>query len=270
MSLFAEHLVVVRGGGDLATGVVARLHRTGFPVVVLELAVPRVIRRTVSVARAVQDQAAVIEDLNVKVADNSVAAVDLARSGVVSVMVSDEIPAFPTPVSVVVDARMAKERLDTSIEQAPLVVALGPGFLAGVDCHAVIETLRGHRLGRVLWAGSASPNTGVPGVVGGRSAERLIRAAGTGQIVWDVEIGDLVQAGQVVGRVGGQPIAASLDGVVRGLIDPAHPATPGLKIGDIDPRGDRSACFEISDKALAVGGGALEAVLVWLNRSGTE
>ena len=181
-------------------------------------------------------------------------------------MVSPHLPDVPG-ISILVDARVAKEPLDTRIDQAPLVVALGPGFTAGVDCHAVVETMRGHHLGRVLWAGRATPNTGVPGLVGGHSAARVIRATHHGPVFWEATIGDLVEAGQTIGHVGGEPIRAPLGGVVRGLIDPARPVTPDLKIADIDPRADPAACFEISDKALSVGGGVLEAVLTWLNRS---
>ena len=265
MSLFPQHTVVVRGGGDLATGVVARLHRAGFPLVVLELANPLAIRRTVSVARAVQEGSAVIEDLTAVRVDTPASALEAAAAGSIPVLVSDRLPRFPEGIAVLVDARVAKAVLDTTIDQAPMVVALGPGFEAGVDCHAVIETMRGHRLGKALWSGSAAPNTGVPGRVGGKTAERVVRSAGSGAIVWRVDIGDLVAKGQTIGTLAGDPIVASLDGVVRGLIDAARTAVPGLKIADIDPRADPDACFEISDKALAVGGGALEAILVWLN-----
>lgn len=267
MRLFAEHLVVVRGGGDLATGVVARLHRAGFPVVVLELARPLAIRRTVSVARAVAEGAATIEDLSAQVVGTPAEAIEMEDTGVIPVLVSDHLPTFPKEISALVDARVAKRALDTNLDQAPLVIALGPGYTAGVDCHAVVETMRGHHLGRVLWTGSAVPNTGVPGLVGGRSAERVIRAVQAGPIVWKVDIGDLVVAGQEIGHVGGSPIRAGLDGVVRGLIDSSQAAHIGLKIADIDPRSDPTACFEISDKALSVGGGVLEAILTWLNQS---
>ena len=267
MSLFGDHLVLVRGGGDLATGVVARLHRAGFPLVVLELAAPLAIRRAVSVASAVREGSAVIEDLQVGLADTPAHALELAAAGSIPVLVADRVPTFPGPLSVMVDARVAKAALDTSIDQAPLVVALGPGFIAGTDCHAVVETMRGHHLGRVLWSGGAAPNTGVPGRVGGKSAERVLRARRSGPIAWMVDIGDLVVEGETIGTVAGEPIVIGLDGVVRGLIDPVVPAVPGLKIADIDPRSDRSACFEISDKALAVGGGVVEAILAWLNGS---
>ncbi len=261
MSLFAEHLVVVRGGGDLATGVVARLHRAGFPVVVLELPVPSTIRRTVAVARAVSEGTAVVEDLTARLVQTPAQALDLSTTGTIPVLVSESLATFPKPTTVLVDARVAKVSLDTSLDQAPLVVALGPGFVAGYHCHAVVETMRGHHLGRVLWAGSAAPNTGVPGLVGGKAAERVVRATRSGAIVWEVDIGDPVVAGRIIGRIDGEPVPARLAGVVRGLIDPSRPATPGLKIADIDPRADPTVCFEISDKALAVGGGVLEAVL---------
>ena len=267
MSLFAEHRILVRGGGDLATGVMARLHRAGFPVVVLELAAPLAIRQTVSAARAVREGAADIEELQVRLADTPAQALELAEVGTIPVLVAERIPAFPRPFAALVDARVAKASLDTAIDQAPLVVGLGPGFVAGTHCHAVVETMRGHHLGRVLWSGSAAPDTGAPGLVGGKSAERVIRASRSGRIVWDVDIGDLVSEGRTIGTVAGVPVVAGLDGVVRGLIDPDVPAIPGLKIADIDPRADRSACFEISDKALAVGGGTLEAILVWLNKN---
>jgi xanthine dehydrogenase accessory factor len=160
---------------------------------------------------------------------------------------------------------MAKRNIDTHVEQAPLVVALGPGFEAGKDCHAVIETMRGHRLGRVIWQGSALPNTGTPGIVAGKGAERVLRAPVAGEVNWRVEIGDIVEKGQLLGSVAGQAVAAPFDGVLRGLIAPGTAVPAGLKIGDLDARADVSACFTISDKALAIGGGVLEAVLTWLN-----
>ena len=165
-----------------------------------------------------------------------------------------------------VDARLAKHNIDTRMDQAPLVVALGPGFTAGVDCHAVVETMRGPHLGKVFWDGAAAPDTGIPGTVGGESARRVLRAPDDGPVAWSVEIGDEVAAGDRLGEVGGRDVLATISGVVRGLISPGHHAERGLKIGDIDPRADRAVCFEISDKARAVGGGVLEAALTWLDR----
>lgn len=263
--LFGDHLVVLRGGGDLATGVAQRLHRGGFPVVVLELEHPLAVRRTVSLATAVIEGKVAVEDLEGVLVDTTGEAVSLAAEGTIPVMVSPTMPSFER--SVVVDARLAKRKLDTSIDQAPLVVALGPGFVAGADCHAVVETMRGHHLGRVIWDGPAAPDTGVPGVVGGASENRVLRTAVGGEVQWDAEIGDQVTEGQTLGHVGKAPVVAAIDGVVRGLLADGTPAASGLKLGDIDPRADRAACFEISDKSLSVGGGVVEAVLTWLNRS---
>lgn len=259
--LFPE-LVLVRGGGDLATGVVARLSRAGFPVVVTELANPLTVRRAVALSSAVQDGEVKVEGVIGRRVSDAVGAVELARSGVVPVLVSPDLPDLGVPSDVIIDARLAKRNIDTTLRQAPLVVGLGPGFHAGVDCHAVVETMRGHHLGRVLWSGSAQPNTGTPGIVGGRGAERVLRSPLAGSVEWEATIGDTVTEGQTLGLVETGAVFAPFDGVVRGLIRSGTVVPAGLKIGDVDPRADRSACFEISDKALAVGGGVLEAVLM--------
>lgn len=265
--LFGEHPIVVRGGGDLATGVVYRLWRAGFPVVVTELARPLTIRRTVAVSSAVSEGEFRVEGLTAVRVDSAAGAVATALSGRVPVLVDSGLPELPDRPFAVIDARLAKRNIDTSIGDAPLVVGLGPGFSAGVDCHAVVETMRGHRLGRVILDGSAAPDTGVPGVVGGESEKRVVRASTSGTLVWRVAIGDAAHAGEVLGEIGGEAIEAPLSGVVRGLLSEGE-TVRGLKIADIDPRADASACFEISDKSLAVGGGVLEAVLAWLGRKG--
>jgi xanthine dehydrogenase accessory factor len=264
--LFLDHLVVIRGGGDLGTGVAYRLNRAGFPVVVLEIAEPLAIRRPVAAASAVTEGRVEIEGLEVRVVETTRAARELAGTGTIAVLVSPELPTGMSQFGVV-DARLAKRNIDTRIDQAPLVVALGPGFTAGADCHAVVETMRGHHLGRVIWEGSAAPNTGQPGVVGGASTHRVVRAPADGPVGWSVAIGDLVTAGQPLGVAGGTEIAAAIDGVVRGLITPGISVRTGTKVADIDPRADPAACFEISDKALAVGGGVAEAMLTGLNRA---
>ena len=257
-------LVVVRGGGDVGSGVIWRLRRVGFPVVVLELARPLAVRRTVAFSSAVTERRVDVDGIEGVLVASADEAVETARDGVVPVLVSETVPAFPVPVSVLVDARIAKKPLDTLVGQAPFVVGLGPGFVAGVHCDAVVETMRGHRLGSVIWAGSAAPNTGVPGELGGASAERVIRATADGHLSWDVGFGDTVEAGQGLGAIGDTAITALIRGTVRGMIAPG-PVTTGLKIGDIDPRPD-AGIEHVSDKALAVGGGVLEAILVWLNR----
>ncbi|MGB9359649.1 MAG: selenium-dependent molybdenum cofactor biosynthesis protein YqeB [Acidimicrobiia bacterium] len=262
----SSHLVVVRGGGDLGSGVIWRLRRVGFPVVVLELERPLTVRRTVAYSSAVSDGSITIDGIEGHISSTPEEAVDTARSGCVSVLVAAELPPFRVQPSVVVDARLAKRLLDTTIDQAPFVVALGPGFSAGADCDAVVETMRGHRLGRVIWDGSAAPNTGVPGEIGGASADRVLRAEHDGILEWTAAFGDVVEPDQVLGHVDGVPIAAKIAGTVRGLLLPGS-VTAGLKIGDVDPRFDPSAIHEISDKALSIGGGVLEAVLVWLGRT---
>ncbi|KPL86440.1 selenium-dependent molybdenum cofactor biosynthesis protein YqeB [Ardenticatena maritima] len=268
--LFADTLVLLRGGGDLATGAVARLVRAGFPVVVLELPRPLVVRRTVAVATAVLQGEITVEDLHARRVDSAATAVRLAREGVVPVLVDPEGATLPhVRPTVLVDARMAKRNLGTHQTDAPLVVALGPGFTASEDCHAVVETARGHFLGRVYWRGQALPDTGTPGLVQGYGRERVLRAPVAGTVQALVEIGDMVQAGQAVALVDGEAVHAPFPGVVRGLIADGTPVPAGLKIGDIDPRGVREHCFTISDKALAVGGGVLEAVLTWLNTQRT-
>ncbi len=284
--LFAQHLVILRGGGDLATGVAYRLHQAGFPLIVLELPQPLVVRRKVALATAVLENHIHIETLHAQRVETAAEALALAYSGGIPVLVAPELAVIGNPLSVIgnqpftdyrspitvhrppilIDARMAKRNIDTHMNQAELVIALGPGFTAGVDCHAVIETMRGHTLGRVIWEGAAIPNTGTPGIVAGKGAERVLRAPAEGRVNWRLAIGDLVQTGDLIGSVAGKPITAPFAGVLRGLIAPDTAVTPGLKIGDLDARADVSACFTISEKALAIGGGVLEAILTHLNR----
>ncbi len=258
-----RRFIVVRGGGDLGSGVIWRLRRVGFPVVVLELQRPLTVRRTVAFSSAITEGSIVIDGIEGRRVETAAQAVDIAAAGVVPVLVGAELPAFSPQASVVVDARLAKRKLDTTIDQAPLVIGLGPGFEAGVDCHAVVETMRGHRLGRVIWDGPAEPNTGVPGEVGGASSDRVLRAAIDGMLRWDVNFGDRVAAGSTVGWIDNTPVLTEISGTVRGLLL-AGPVTEALKIGDIDPRFDPEAIHQISDKALSIGGGVLEAVLVGL------
>ncbi len=266
--LFQNHLVVIRGGGDLATGVAYRLYKAGFPLIVLELARPLVIRRKVALATAVLEGEIQIEDVHGRLAATPEAALEMAQTNTIPVLVAPDLSALsplPSTFDIVIDARIAKRNIDTRIQQAPLVIGMGPGFTAGVDCHAIIETMRGHALGRVIWDGPALPNTGTPGIIAGKGAERVLRAPAKGLVNWRLEIGDLVKAGELVGDVAGQPVIAPFAGVVRGTIAPGTAVTVGMKIGDVDARGNVQACFTISDKALAMGGAALEAILTHLN-----
>ncbi len=265
--LFGDHLCLIRGGGDLGTGAALRLHRAGFPVAVCELASPLAVRRTVAVSTAVTDGEITIEGMRARRVDLATELVSTAETGVVPVLVSPDLPDIP--LTVVVDSRLAKQTLDTTIDDASLVVALGPGFVAGVDCHAVVETLRGPRLGRVIWDGPAATDTGVPGEVGGKSSDRLLRAPADGEVIWNYSIGDLVEAGATLGKVSGVEIRGALTGTIRGLIVDGATVASGMKVGDVDPRrtGAGGGVHEVSDKALSVGGGVVEAVLTWLDRS---
>jgi xanthine dehydrogenase accessory factor len=264
-------LVVVKGGGDLASGVIYRLVRAGFPVMVTELAAPLFVRRTVAFGEAVYQREIEIEGITAQRVSGFAEAVTLAGAGVVPVVVDPAatVVAKLQP-AVVVDGIMAKLNTGTQIDDAPLVVALGPGFQAGVDCHAVIETMRGHWLGRVLYAGSAAPDTGTPGVVAGRTLDRVLRAPAAGHVIAVREIGDRVARGELIATVKGVELRAAFDGVLRGIVHPAVAVTQGMKIGDLDPRGIREHCFTISDKSLAIGGGVLEAVLAQRRRMRTQ
>jgi xanthine dehydrogenase accessory factor len=253
---------VVKGGGDLGTGVVYRLRRAGLRVLVTELPAPLVIRRAVALAAAVYEGVVEIEGLVGRRVEDEQEVTAVWQKGEIPVLVDVRASVVSRlQPTVLVDAIMAKKSLGTRIDDAPIVVALGPGFVAGRDAHAVIETQRGHRLGRALYQGAAAPNTGVPGATAGVTAKRVLRAPAAGRFEVLCQIGDQVQAGQVVARVNGEPVRAAIDGVLRGLLAGGLHVETGLKVGDVDPRGVVEHCFLISDKALAVGGGVLEAVL---------
>jgi xanthine dehydrogenase accessory factor len=253
-------VALVKGAGDLATGVALRLLRAGFAVAMTEIARPTVVRRTVAFAEAVFEGRTVVDGVQgvrVEAADRID---DLLARGAVPVVVDPEaaVRGRLSPV-LLVDAIVAKRNLGTRIDDAPAVVALGPGFVAGRDVHAVIETKRGHTMGRAIYEGEALPNTGVPGEVGGFAEERVLRAPGDGVFRGTREIGDGVGRGQMVAYVGDLPVAARLDGVLRGLLHSGLEVGAGLKVGDVDPRGLPAHCFTVSDKALAIAGGVLEA-----------
>ncbi len=254
---------MLRGGGDLATGVVWHLRSLRWPVVVLELPEPLTVRRAVALSSAVTQGEAVVQGLRAVLCESSVEAVAAARCGVVAVLVAPRLASLGLDrrPEVVVDARMTKRSLDTAIDDAETVVGLGPGFTAGLDCHAVVETMRGPDLGRVIWQGRAQPDTGTPADLGGRSADRVLRAPAAGLVAWRVGIGDLVSEGQRIGDVSGTVVQAPFAGVLRGAIRDGVEVPAGLKIGDVDPRGDPDACWKISDKAMAVGDGVRRAVL---------
>ena len=254
--------VLIRGGGDLASGVAWRLHVSGFKVLITEIARPLAVRRTVSFCEAVYDGQTEVEGVTALRTEDVGTVPAVWERGRIHVIVDPKAESRKViRPQVVVDAILAKKNLGTAMSQAPLVIALGPGFEAGKDAHYVVETNRGHRLGRLLPSGSAQPDTGVPGPVQGITTERVLRAPCDG--LWEnrKSIGQLVCKGEVVGMVQGRPVPAGIDGILRGLIRPGIVVTQGLKIGDVDPREDLSACHTISEKALALAGGVLEGIL---------
>jgi xanthine dehydrogenase accessory factor len=242
-----------------------RLHRAGFAVALTEIARPTVVRRTVAFAEAVYEGRAIVEGIEAVKVDDPDQAEDVLGRGLIPVIVDPETRALQSlRPALLVDAIVAKRNLGTRITDAPAVIALGPGFRAGRDAHAVIETKRGHRLGRVITAGEAARNTGRPGEVGGYTVERLLRAPAAGVFRSELRIGATVGAGDIVGYVDDVPVAAQLDGMLRGLLHPGLEVTAGLKLGDIDARARPEDCFVVSDKALAVAGGVLEAACALL------
>lgn len=264
-----DDLVIVKGAGDLASGAAYRLFRSGFPVVMTELVCPTVVRRTVAFAEAVFEGRTTVEGVTALLVASPEDALSVARDGAVAVLVDPGAACVARlRPAVLVDAIMAKRNTGTHITDAPVVVGLGPGFRAGGDVHAVVETNRGHWLGRAIFWGEAEPDTGVPAIVGDHGAERVLRAPADGTFAGVRRIGDRVRSGVVLGHVGGAEIRCPFDGYLRGLIHTGVAVRKGMKVGDVDPRATRDHCFTISDKALAVGGGVLEAVLVLLQEAG--
>ena len=257
--------IIIRGAGDLATAVAIRLHNSGFRVVCLEVAKPTVIRRTVSFAQAVFEGQACVEGVSARLV--SIDDIDKAFS-------EDAIPVIADPSgesirtlrpAVLIDAIIAKKNLGTSKDMAPFTVALGPGFVAGEDVDCVIETARGHNLARLIYSGSAAPNTGIPGNIEGFTSERVIYSPCSGTFHAVRKIGDIVVKGDVIAKVGDMPVPASIDGMIRGLLHDGLDVPEHFKIADIDPRGSRADYRTCSDKARALGGAVLEAVMNYLS-----
>jgi selenium-dependent molybdenum hydroxylase system protein, yqeB family len=252
----------IRGAGDLATGIALRLYRSGFDIVMSDIAVPTTVRRTVAFSPAVYTGETSVEGITGKLCENISMIDTVMESGCIPVIVdpSGEIMKEYKP-DIIVDAIIAKTNIGTKITDADIVIGVGPGFEAGVDCHAVVETKRGHNLGRVIWSGSAYPNTGVPGNIGGYTVERIIRATADGVFKAKVNIGDYVKAGDLLAYCDETPVYANIDGIVRGLLQDGVKVKTGMKSGDVDPRAEKEYCFTVSDKASAIGGGVLEAIL---------
>ena len=259
--------VIMRGAGDLATGVALRLHRAGFKhLLLLETEHPLAVRRLVSFSEAINIGKVSIENVTAIRIDDPEILEQWQPENKIPVLID------PTGKSIqklqpdiVIDAIIAKRNLGTNIDDAELVIGLGPGFTAGRDVNCVIETKRGHNLGRVIYEGAAAADTGIPGNIGGYTNERLLRAPNTGIFETNFNIGDKVEKGECVATVDSSPVLANISGVIRGLLRSATPVDNKTKLGDIDPRGKVDFCTTASDKAMAVGGGVLEAILKKFN-----
>ena len=273
-----KDLIVVRGAGDLATGTIHRLKKAGFRLLVLEAEHPAAIRRQVALSEAVYAGSARVEDVEAVRMDVDLAEKknrkELLEQEMERIWKKDGVPVLVDPAglsiaalrpAVVVDAILAKKNLGTTKEMAPLVIALGPGFTAGEDVDVVIETKRGHNLGRVIRSGSSVPNTSIQGIIGGYGKERVMHAQAEGILRNVASIGDIVEARAVIAEIetenGTVPVEASLSGLLRGLIRDGYPVTKGFKIADIDPRQEElQNCFTISDKARCIAGSVLEVI----------
>ena len=262
-----DALILVRGGGDLATGTIHRLWSAGLRVLVLEAEHPAAIRRQVSLCEAVYEGEATVEGLRAVRIEALAQPEEVWNQNAAPVLVDPkgESIAQARP-DVLVDAILAKKNLGTTRDMAPLTIALGPGFTAGVDVDFVVETKRGHRLGRIIWEGAAIPNTGVPGVIGGYGAERVIHAEKAGIFRNVCAIGDIVSAGETIAEIETPdgirtPVTTRIAGILRGLLRDGYPVTPGFKVADVDPRREElENCFLISDKARCIAGSVLELI----------
>lgn len=255
-------IVLIKGAGDLATGIAYRLKKSGFDIVMTEIDNPTTVRRTVAFSQAIFDNEIEIEGIKGIKVNNINEIHKEIKKGNIPIIIDKEANIIKKlKPKVIVDAIIAKKNLGTSINDAPIVIGVGPGFEAKKDCHLVIETKRGHYLGKVIEEGSAIPNTGIPGNIGGYTKERIIRASSNGKIRPVVKIGDYVKKGEVIAYIDGVEVVAEIDGIVRGMLQEGIEVFKGMKSGDIDPRCEKDHCFTISDKARSIGGGVLEAIM---------
>ncbi|WPC44491.1 selenium-dependent molybdenum cofactor biosynthesis protein YqeB [Clostridium sp. JS66] len=258
-----EDIVIIRGGGDIASGIVQKLYRSGFKVLIAEVEKPTSIRRKVCFSEAIFDSYVIVEGIKSVLVKNIYEIKKAWSEGSVPVIVDPEGKYIDIiKPQIVIDAIIAKKNLGTNMNMAPMTIAVGPGFEAGKDVDIVVETMRGHNLGRLIFSGMAMKNTGVPGKIAGYSKERVIHSPASGIIDNIKEIADIVKAGEVIAYVDGIEVKATIDGVLRGLIRNESKISKGLKIADIDPRiEEKQNCYTISDKARSIGGAVLEAVL---------
>jgi xanthine dehydrogenase accessory factor len=262
-----EIVILIKGAGEMATGVAHRLFRSGFRLCLTEIAEPLAVRRGVSFCEAVFEKEKAVEGVTARLVQGKDAILRAWGEGWIPVVI-DPVAAIGRSIHphVIIDAILAKKNTGTSMTEAPLVIGLGPGFRAGGDVHLVVETNRGHNLGRVIERGEAEPDTGIPGDIRGYTTERVLRAPAQGRIRTKKQIGDSVEAGEEVAEIDGMPIRTKISGVLRGILRDGTHVQEKMKTGDIDPRGARESCFTISEKARAIGGGVLEAILMRYNR----
>ena len=264
-----KNLVIVRGGGDVATGTIQKLNRVGFDVLVLEIEKPTCIRRNVAVAQAIFDGEIQIEDIRAVRCENIDQIQRAFDKKMIAVAVDPEGKLIEKlkPICLI-DGILAKKNFGTNKKMAPITIGLGPGFEAGIDVDLVIETNRGHDLGRLIFEGPAAVNTGNPGNINGFTTERILRAPASGKVHIIKDLGSVVKKGDVVAEVAGKEVLAGLDGMVRGMINEGLEVYSGMKIGDVDPRVIPRNAKTISDKARLIGGGALEGLLIMKRRKG--
>jgi xanthine dehydrogenase accessory factor len=265
MNNLKEYTVIIRGAGEMASAVGVVLHRVGFSVIMTELEVPLAIRRTVCFSDTMLKGTAEVDGIRSDKADYT-NYLGILRNGNIPVIIDSIELIKKIKPEIYVDARLLKYSVKDRRLLAQFTVGLGPGFTVGLNCSAIIETMRGHNLGGVIWDGSASSNTGIPGKIGGESAKRVIYSPNVGNVEWLVDFGEIVKRGQVLGKIDNIEIKSHISGIVRGLISPKVNTTKGMKIADVDPRGKEVDYNTISDKALCAGRGVLEAIMVHLNQ----
>lgn len=258
-----KDIIIVRGGGDVASGTINKLHRCGFYVLVLEIPMPTAIRRRVCYGEAVYEGKVTLEGITAVLSNSFEDVKKNWENGTIPVVIDSEGQWIEKvkPLAVI-DCILAKKNVGMTIDKAPITIALGPGFEAGKDVHAVIETMRGHNLGKIIYKGHAMDNTGIPGSIKGFSKERVIHSPGEGKIKIIRDIAEVVAKDEVIATIGDIEIKATIDGVLRGIIRDGFYVWKGLKIADIDPRlSEADNCFTISDKARCIAGGVIEAIL---------
>ncbi|MBF8984209.1 EF2563 family selenium-dependent molybdenum hydroxylase system protein [Lutibacter sp. B2] len=264
--MFGNHIVGIRGGGDIATGIAHRLYKSGFKIIIFEMNKPSLIRRKVAFAQAIYENEVDVEGVKAKLVNNIEEGIKEQEEGLVPVIIDPEGKNLYNPkITIIVDAILAKKNLGTNKDMAHIVIGVGPGFTAGKDVHAVVESNRGHNLGRVIYNGSPEPNTGIPGNIKGFTEKRVIRANQYGKLSVIKDIGSIVEKDEVLATIDGVEVKAKIDGVIRGMIQNGFEVVSGMKIGDIDPRGIKNNCITISDKARTIGGGVLEGICHLLN-----